>query len=205
MARIATDTRNNILKTALLLFLEKGYKDVSYQDLVKKTGLSKGAMYHYFASKEELLNAVFDLFSQSANQPASIAPEDIVTDYASFKKLYADIKIGQLNDFKAFLGEDLVSFNWVLFCLEAIAANEKLRITIGDLAKLEVKFLERCFLGLQKHCNLPKGKDPALLAECLYYLLEGAGLVMFLMEKKNDEDFIALYDKNIDDFFKLIM
>jgi len=27
---------------------------------------------------------------------------------------------------------------------------------------------------------------------------------MFLMEKKNDEDFIALYDKNIDDFFKII-
>jgi len=151
------------------------------------------------------LNAVFDLFSQSANQPASVAPEDVVTDCASFKKLYADIKIGQLNDFKAFLGEDLVSFNWVLFCLEAIAANENLRITIGEMAKLEVKFLEKCFLSLEKHGQLPKGKDPALLAECLYYLLEGAGLVMFLMEKKIDEDFIALYDKNIDDFFKIIM
>jgi len=151
------------------------------------------------------LNAVFDLFSQSANQPASVAPEDVVTDYASFKKLYADIKIGQLNDFKAFLGEDLVSFNWVLFCLEAIAANENLRVTIGEMAKLEVKFLEKCFLSLEKHDQLPKGKDPALLAECLYYLLEGAGLVMFLMEKKIDEDFIALYDKNIDDFFKIII
>jgi AcrR family transcriptional regulator len=204
MVRIATDTRTNILKTALLLFLEKGYKDVSYQDLVKKTGLSKGAMYHYFASKEDLLNAVFDLFSQSSSQLTPLAPEELVTDYTSFKKLYADIKIGQLNDFKAFLGADLVNYNWVLFCLEAIAANEKLRVTIGDLAKLEVKFLEKCFLGLEKHGNLPKGKDPALLAECLYYLLEGAGLVMFLIEQQNDEDFIALYDKKIDDFFKII-
>jgi hypothetical protein len=127
-----------------------------------------------------------------------------VKDYTSFKKLYADIKIGQLNDFKAFLGAELVSFNWVLFCLEAIAANEKLRVTIGELAKLEIKFLEKCFLGLKKHDNLPKGKDPALLAECLYYLLEGAGLVMFLMENKKDEDFIGLYDKTIDDFFKII-
>ena len=204
MVRIATDTRTNILKTALLLFLEKGYKDVSYQDLVKKTGLSKGAMYHYFASKEDLLIAVFDMFSQASIQTATIEPEDLVTDYASFKKLYADIKIGQLKDFKAFLEADLVSFNWVLFCLEAIAANEKLRITISNLAKLELTFLEKCFLGLEKHGNLPKGKDPALLAECLYYLLEGAGLVMFLMEKQTDEDFIALYEKNIDDFFKII-
>jgi AcrR family transcriptional regulator len=204
MVKISLDTRTNILKTALLLFLEKGYKDVSYQDLVKKTGLSKGAIYHYFASKEDLLNAVFDMFSESSRQPVAVAPEDQVKDYASFKKLYADIKIGQLNDFKAFLGADLVSFNWVLFCLEAIAANEQLRVTISELSKLEIKFLERCFLGLDKHGQLPKGKDPALLAECLYYILEGAGLVMFLAENKKDEDFITLYDKTIDDFFKII-
>jgi AcrR family transcriptional regulator len=204
MVKIPLDTRTNILKTALLLFLEKGYKDVSYQDLVKKTGLSKGAIYHYFASKEDLLNAVFDMFSESSRQPVAIAPEDQVKDYASFKKLYSDIKIGQLNDFKAFLGAELVSFNWVLFCLEAIAANEQLRVTISELSKLEIKFLERCFLGLEKHGQLPKGKDPALLAECLYYILEGAGLVMFLAENKKDEDFITLYDKTIDDFFKII-
>jgi len=204
MVKIPLDTRTNILKTALLLFLEKGYKDVSYQDLVKKTGLSKGAIYHYFASKEDLLNAVFDMFSESSRQPVAVAPEDQVKDYASFKKLYADVKIGQLNDFKAFLGADLVSFNWVLFCLEAIAANEQLRITISELSRLEIKFLEQCFLGLDKHGQLPKGKDPALLAECLYYILEGAGLVMFLEENKKDEDFITLYDKTISDFFKII-
>lgn len=204
MTKTPLDTRSNILKTALLLFLEKGYKDVSYQDLVKKTGLSKGAIYHYFASKEELLVAVFDMFFESSKQPTRIAPEDLVTDYASFKKLYADIKIGQLNDFKAFLGADLVSFNWVLFCLEAIAANEQLRVTISALAKLEIKFLEKCFLALEKHGKLPKGKNPEVLAECLYYMLEGAGLVMFLVENKKDEDFIGMYDKTINDFFKII-
>ena len=204
MSRIATDTRTNILKTALLLFLEKGYKDVSYQDLVKKTGLSKGAIYHYFASKEELLNAVFDLFAQSSAQPTPIAPEDVVKDQASFKKLYADIKTGQLNDFKDILGAELVTFNWVLFCLEAIDANRQLKVIIGEMSRQEIKFLEQCFLGLEKHGNLPKDKEPALLAECLYYQLEGAGLVMFLMENKSDEDFIVLYDKTIDDFFKII-
>lgn len=186
------------------MFLQKGYKNVSYQELVKKTGLSKGAIYHYFASKEELLLAVFDMFSVSAKQPSAVAPEELVKDYASFKKLYTDIKIGQLNDFKAFFEAELVTYNWVLFCLEAIEANEQLRVTIREMAKLEVKFLEQCFLGLEKHGTLPKGKDPALLADCLYYMLEGVGLVMFLIENKKDEDFIELYDKTISDFFKII-
>jgi len=206
MTKIPLDTRTNILKTALLLFLEKGYKDVSYQDLVKKTGLSKGAIYHYFASKEELLIAVFDMFFESSKQPAAVEPEDFVKDYDSFRKIYVNIKVGQLNDFKAFLDAELVTFNWVLFCLEAIDASEQLRGVIAELTKLEVKFLEKCFLGLEKHGKLLNGKDPALLAECLYYMLEGAGLVMFLIENKNkkDEDFIVMYDKIIHDFFKII-
>ncbi len=204
MTKMPLDTRTNILKVALLLFLEKGYKNVSYQDLVKKSGLSKGAIYHYFASKEELLVAVFDMFSESSKQPLAIDPENLVKDYESFRKLYFDIKIGQLNEFKTFLGAEIVAFNWVLFCLEAIEANAQLRITIGELSKQEIKFLEKCFLGLEKHGSLPKGKDPALLAECLYYMLEGAGLVMFLLENKMDEDFIKMYDKTLTDFFKII-
>ena len=204
MVRIATDTRTNILRTALQLFLQKGYKNVSYQELVKKTGLSKGAIYHYFASKEELLLAVFDIFSVGSKQPAAIAPEELVKDYSSFKKLYIDIKMGQLNDFKAFFEAELVTYNWVLFCLEAIEANAQLRVTIREMAKLEIQFLEKCFLGLKNHGTLPNGKDPALLAQCLYYMLEGAGLVMFLIENKKDEDFIDMYDKTIDDFFKII-
>src|SRR5258708_22259781 len=108
--KMAPDTRSNILRVALLLFLEKGYKDVSYQDLVKKTGLSKGAIYHYFASKEELLIAVFDMFFEGSKQPIAIEPENVVKDYESFRKLYVDIKIKQLNDFKVFLGAEIVNF-----------------------------------------------------------------------------------------------
>jgi len=204
MTKITPDTRTNILKTALLLFLEKGYKNVSYQELVKKTGMSKGAIYHYFASKEELLLAVFDMFSESSKQPATIRPEELVKDYDSFRKLYFDIKIGQLKEIKAFLEVELVTFNWVLFCLEAIEANQQLRGVILEMAKQEIKFLEKCFLGLEKHGTLPIGKDPALLAECLYYTLEGAGLVMFMVENKRDEDFINLYDKTIVNFLNII-
>src|SRR5580692_3927817 len=110
MVKISPDTRTNILKTALLLFLEKGYKNVSYQDLVKKIGLSKGAIYHYFASKEELLNAVFDFFSESSRQPVEIGIEHEVKDYRSFRKFYIDLRVAQLKGFKTFLAAEIVKF-----------------------------------------------------------------------------------------------
>jgi AcrR family transcriptional regulator len=204
MPKSPLDTKARILKTALLLFLEKGYKNISYQDLVKNTGLSKGAIYHYFASKKDLLLAVFDLFSAGSGQPTDKKPEDIVTDHTSFRKFYIDTRMKQLKAFKAFLGTGIANFNWVLFCLESIEANAELKGTISAIAKTEVDFLEKCFTGLQKNGNMPKGKDPALLAQNLYYVIEGAGLVMFLTEDKRDEDFIKLFDKTLDNFFKII-
>lgn len=48
-------TRNDILCTAKSLFSERGYKDVSMQDICNGTGLSKGGLYRYFGNKAEIL------------------------------------------------------------------------------------------------------------------------------------------------------
>ena len=59
------ETVNLILNTSQKLFLEKGYENTSIQDIVDDLGgLSKGAIYHHFKSKEEILNAVGDRFNQ---------------------------------------------------------------------------------------------------------------------------------------------
>lgn len=203
MSKLQLNTREKILRAALLLFLEKGFKNVSYRDLVQQTDLSKGAIYHYFASKEALLVAVFDMFSEFSKQPVGSAPA-AVQDEESFRKIYLDIRKGQLKDFKAYLGTEIANFNWIRFCLEAIEAHDGLRNTIRDLSNRDIRFFEACFLSLQQHGKLPKGKVPLLMAECLYYLLEGAGLIMFLVENKKDEDYIRMFDKTLENFFKII-
>lgn len=55
------ETRNLIIDTAAKLFVEKGYEHTSIQDIINHLGgLSKGAIYHHFKSKDEILNAVAD-------------------------------------------------------------------------------------------------------------------------------------------------
>jgi len=46
--KFMNDTREHILKVAFNLFLLKSYKEVTMAELVEKTGMSKGAFYHYF-------------------------------------------------------------------------------------------------------------------------------------------------------------
>jgi TetR/AcrR family transcriptional regulator, transcriptional repressor for nem operon len=56
------DSRNHILQTALKLFLEKSYKSVTFKELMEKTGFSKGAFFHYFKNKQEIFEAVIDIY-----------------------------------------------------------------------------------------------------------------------------------------------
>jgi len=46
--------RQNILKAAKRLFIEKGFKSVTVASIAEKAELSKGAIYLYFSSKEEI-------------------------------------------------------------------------------------------------------------------------------------------------------
>ena len=49
-----------ILDTASALFFQKGYDKTTLQDIIDATKLSKGAIYHHFASKEAIIIAVVD-------------------------------------------------------------------------------------------------------------------------------------------------
>lgn len=53
-------TERRILDAARRLFAEKGYEKTSVQDIISATGLSKGAVYHHFRSKEAILDRLND-------------------------------------------------------------------------------------------------------------------------------------------------
>lgn len=55
-----TERRAEIIKTARDLFLIKNYDKTTMQDFMNHLGIAKGTIYHYFRSKEELLEAVVE-------------------------------------------------------------------------------------------------------------------------------------------------
>jgi AcrR family transcriptional regulator len=54
----AEERRQEIVSAARELFLEKSYDRTTMQDVMKKVEIAKGTIYHYFQSKEDLLEAV---------------------------------------------------------------------------------------------------------------------------------------------------
>ena len=51
-------TKIEILLTATRLFKERGWENVNVEDVVKELGVTRGAFYHYFKSREDLIMAV---------------------------------------------------------------------------------------------------------------------------------------------------
>ena len=57
-SEIRMQKKELIVATALVIFSEKGYLGTSMQSISKQVGVSKGNLYNYFESKEELLESV---------------------------------------------------------------------------------------------------------------------------------------------------
>ena len=60
LASKGANTRANIIDRAKQLFYQRGYDGTSFTDIVQATGLHRGNIYHYFKTKDEILQAVID-------------------------------------------------------------------------------------------------------------------------------------------------
>jgi AcrR family transcriptional regulator len=55
-----TSVADAVTRAAVDLFAEQGYANTSVQQIVEAAGVTKGAMYHYFESKDDLLFGIYD-------------------------------------------------------------------------------------------------------------------------------------------------
>ena len=69
MTRVVPDykeiARSNILKASIKVFSKKGFHGTTMNEIAKEVGVSKGTLYTYFKSKEDILNEIWILSGQN--------------------------------------------------------------------------------------------------------------------------------------------
>jgi AcrR family transcriptional regulator len=58
--RARLDTRSNLVDAGLRLFARVGYESTSVKQIAQEAKVAQGLLYHYFASKDKLLQAIFE-------------------------------------------------------------------------------------------------------------------------------------------------
>src|SRR3982751_3717437 len=57
---------HELLDAALVVFAERGYRNTRLDDVAEAAGVTKGAIYHYFDTKEDLLRSVIEHYQTLA-------------------------------------------------------------------------------------------------------------------------------------------
>lgn len=74
------ERRNEILDIAEKLFHIKGYDKCTINDILKEVGIAKGTFYHYFKSKEEVLDAIVSRYKDVViTKVNEVANNDVIT------------------------------------------------------------------------------------------------------------------------------
>lgn len=165
-----------IFSAAQTLFAQFGYDSVSVQKIIDRVGIAKGTFYHYFKSKEELLDAMVHRFSQ-----ALIADlDDIVSD----DSLAADQKLSELmiQGTKAKLSGSFSEFLKIMVAVMANPANSLL------VQKIMVS-VERSAVPLYANI-IEQGVREGVFAVDLY---EETALMLIAISKSLQEKFQAVF------------
>jgi AcrR family transcriptional regulator len=79
--------RGDILGAALELMHDKGYERMTIDDVLAKTKMSKGALYHYFRSKRAMLEGIVEMMGESGTRGLRAVVAD--PDLGAIDKLHA--------------------------------------------------------------------------------------------------------------------
>ncbi len=92
---VSEERRTQIIESAIKVFAREGFADARMEDVASESGLSKGLLYWYFKSKEEIIIAIADLlFSGEFRRMEQLSAEGL-TAHASLDS-FLDIFIDDL-------------------------------------------------------------------------------------------------------------
>ena len=117
-------TEERILDVAQRLFLEKGYENTTIQDIVDGLGgMTKGAVYHHFKSKEDIMGAVGDRMFFRNNPFEAVKKRQ---DLNGLEKLREAVRLNQADqDRETMTAQSLSIYKSPRLLVEMIDSNRR--------------------------------------------------------------------------------
>lgn len=167
------DSRELILKTSLKLFLQKNFKEVTMKEIVAETGLSKGAFYHYFSSKEQVFEEVIRFFMGSLmTVPYASFPQDSLRDFYTEFIAHGD---RQMKTAKQTIGDDFTTNHYMLI-FDALRILPNFKAEHLERQKEELKAWTDIVKAARKKGEIKSGMTDAQIAKLFVYAGDGMGI-----------------------------
>jgi AcrR family transcriptional regulator len=180
----SANTRAALMAAARRLFTERGYDAVSAEEIVRAAGVTRGALYHHFGGKRDLLEAVYErLEAESTERVARIvlgseleSPlEAMKAGVEAFLDECAEPELQRiaLHDAPAVLGWDRWREIAAANGLGLIEASLTAAIEAGEIRPLPVKPMAHLLMGALDEAAMlvARSEDPRSRGEVTAVLL----------------------------------
>ncbi|HEY0116954.1 MAG TPA: TetR/AcrR family transcriptional regulator [Allosphingosinicella sp.] len=178
------DTRAKIVEAAMELFWVKGYGSTSIADILSRTQLNSGSLYHFFPGKQDLLLAVLEAYRDGIDAmllaPAWAGEEDPVERVFALLNLYRGLIVETGCTYGCPIGS---------LALELHEADPAVRERLAQNFAGWVDAVRRCYEAAAD--RFPAGTDFQALAEFTLTIMEGG-----VMQARTHRD-VAFFDRNV--------
>jgi len=160
LAAQTTDRRRELLDAAVRVFAEKGFHASRVGDIAEEAGVAHGLLYHYFRSKEEVLETIFrEVWELLAADTERIERADVPLreQLRRFARIY--------------LGSWLMTPDLVAVLVREVARSPDLGSRVGDVRGVFVS-LQRMIAAAQERGEVRADCNPRLAAWAVYGALE---------------------------------
>ena len=179
------DTKEHIIKVSFGLFLQKSFKEVTMKEIVEKTGLSKGAFYHYFDSKEqifiEIIHYAFDsILYMDFGKFSSKSLYDFYHDYISYMdRTYASFQ-------NAIEDGDSFDLNYYSLIFDAIRMFPEFKSKMIASNSTELEAWVNVIHTAKANCEISSSMDDIQIANVFIHTNSGVGMNNIMTGKSEE-------------------
>jgi TetR/AcrR family transcriptional regulator, transcriptional repressor for nem operon len=178
------DARTKIILAAMDLFWLKGFNSTSIADILSRTQLNSGSLYHVFPGKQDVLIGVLEAYRDGIHDmllaPAWAGVDDPIERIFALLAAYRRMIVESECAYGCPIGS---------LALELHEPDEKVRTLLADNFKNWVAAIRGCLDDAG--ARVPAGTDKQALAEFVLTTMEGG-----VMQARTHRD-VGFFDRNI--------
>jgi AcrR family transcriptional regulator len=165
----SASTRAKLVKAARVLFARKGYAGVGTEEIARRAGVTRGALYHQFPAKEDLFAAVYEQVEQELTQRVVASLAEIASPFAALRAgiraFLEECRVAEVQRIALIDGPAVLGWNrWrevaERYALGLMQAEITAAIDAGEIAPLAVEPLAHLLMGALDEAALLVVRDP---------------------------------------------
>ncbi|AZQ61075.1 TetR/AcrR family transcriptional regulator [Flammeovirga pectinis] len=172
---MSKSTKEHIIEVALQLFKTKGMNNISLNDVVKASSVSKGALYHHFKNKDELLIACLLSFWKNQSETWIEVPFEEM----SLLDVINLLKVETANSIENFTSDHDNSFEFYITTLFSVRKYPQIQEFSKGFFNHFKNGIEKVIKNDQKAGIIKKEIIPSDLAQLIIATGEGLGVLSF--------------------------